>query len=150
MEDPKIDYDDENNISTVYYTLSSLKENAIQYVVEGPIERVSQIHDYLKDKFSYIGNESVEQVKGMVESGKQTMQDALGLLAATFGIYYPNNDSESPLSEEQSKVTLEKIKDVVDKKLRLVYHSYTPFFREKIPSCSTKVRRERDGIRIEI
>ena len=43
------------------------------------------------------------------------MQDALGLLAATFGIYYPEENALD--SEEQKKVTLERIKSIVDQKL---------------------------------
>jgi len=56
----------ENAISNVYYTMSSLKDSAIQYVVEGPIERVSQIHNYLKDKFSYVGSSAVGGVQTRV------------------------------------------------------------------------------------
>ena len=63
--------EDENNISNVYYTLSGLKDDALQYVIEGPLERVSQIHDYLKEKFSFVGREGLELLKGACNNGKQ-------------------------------------------------------------------------------
>ena len=52
-----------------------------------------------------------------MQSAKQSMQDALGMLAAAVGIYYPNADTEE-LTEEEAKVTLERLKSAVDQKLR--------------------------------
>jgi uncharacterized protein (UPF0297 family) len=90
----------------------SFKFRPFKNCLQGPVGTISNVHNYLKEKFQVVD-----------EIGRNTMNDALGLLAATFGIYYPNEDTaEDGMLKRERKLSLEEIKKAINEKLRNHFH----------------------------